>query len=95
MSLLIGAALTRRAFLGKLAAGAFAGAGSLFFGARAFSKAAAESEPSRAVVSFHMDRPYIDVTGKAMPFLPPRGACSAAPVAHLSERAFRCVNCYA
>ena len=42
-----------------------------------------------AVVSIHMDQPYIDVTGRALPYLPPAGARAAAPVAGLSETEFR------
>jgi hypothetical protein len=36
-----------------------------------------------------MDQPYIDLTGRAKPYQPPNGLCSAAPIAHLSELEFR------
>ena len=36
-----------------------------------------------------MDQPYIDVTGRATPYIPPAGLRSAAPIAHLSELEFR------
>jgi hypothetical protein len=42
-----------------------------------------------------MDQPYLDTTGKAAPYHPPVGARSAAPVAHLSEEAFRRAQSYA
>jgi hypothetical protein len=41
------------------------------------------------VISFHMDQPYLDMTGAALPYLPPDGARSAEPAACLDERAFR------
>jgi hypothetical protein len=88
--------LTRREFVAKLAvAGAAAGAicAAPFTGA--FDGARDTRGTRRAVVSFHMDRPYIDPTGAAMPYYPPRGARSAAAVAHLNEEAFRRMQCYA
>jgi len=42
-----------------------------------------------AVVSIHMDQPYLDTTGRALPYDPPAGVRGAAPVAHLSETEFR------
>jgi hypothetical protein len=53
--------------------------------------AVAEMRPP--VVSFYMDRPYLDPTGTAMPYLLPRGARSGAPLALLSEEAFRSAQC--
>ena len=50
--------------------------------------------PRGEVVSFHMDRLYLDATGTAAPYHPPPGARSAAPVAHLAEDAFRSRHCY-
>lgn len=47
-----------------------------------------EIAPGRAitpVVSFHLDRPYLDFTGKAIPYLPPAGARGAEGLAGLSE----------
>jgi hypothetical protein len=83
--------LTRRDFVAKLAvAGAAIGAFSTARGA-----ICAAAPPARpAVVSIHMDQPYIDVTGTAMPYRPPSGARSAEPVAHLAEEAFRGAHCY-
>lgn len=89
--------LTRRDFVAQLAvAGAAIGAFSLAPGAAVFAEAPASSRQTRKpVVSFHMDRPYIDPTGTAMPYLPPSGARSGAPVARFSEETFRRMQCYA
>ena len=43
---------------------------------------AAVNEP---VVSFHLDRPYLDLTGLETPYVPPSGLQSGAPLAALSE----------
>jgi len=89
--------LTRRDFVAQLAvAGAAIGALTLTPGAAALAEAPASSRQNRKpVVSFHMDRPYIDPTGTAMPYLPPGGARSGAPAARFSEEAFRRFQCYA
>jgi hypothetical protein len=95
--------LTRRDFVAKLAAaGAAVGALSIAPGAGLLAGTSASSQRARGevvssheVVSFHMDQPYIDPTGAAMPYRPPRGARSAAPVARFSEEAFRRMQCYA
>src|SRR5215468_1729827 len=44
----------------------------------------------RGIVSFHVDRPYLDLTGSGMPYVPPPGLRSAAMLAHLDETTFRC-----
>ena len=89
--------LTRRDFVAKLAvAGAAIGAFALAPGAACAAQGSASSVQSRTpVVSFHMDRPYIDPTGTAMPYRPPGGARSGAPAARCSEEAFRRMQCYA
>jgi len=89
--------LTRRDFVAQLAvAGAAIGAFTLAPGAAALTEAPARSQQTcQPVVSFHMDRPYIDPTGTAMPYYPPRGARSGAPVARFSEETFRRMQCYA
>ncbi|HEX4003012.1 MAG TPA: hypothetical protein VHX36_10215 [Candidatus Acidoferrales bacterium] len=97
--------LTRRTFVAQLAAAAAAvgavvavrGAvrGAVRSAARAAGASASTRATRRPVVSFHMDRPYIDRTGTAMPYDPPRGARSAEPAACLSEEAFRRMQCYA
>ncbi len=89
--------LTRRDFVAKLVvAGAAIGAFALTpGGAWATEASASPAQPRNPVVSFHMDRPYLDTTGTAMPYLPPGGARSGAPVARFSEEAFRRMQCYA
>jgi hypothetical protein len=89
--------LTRRDFVAKLAvAGAAIGALSMAPGAVLPLEASADTGWScAAVVSFHMDRPYVDRTGTATPYRQPRGARSAAAVAHLNEETFRRMQCYA
>jgi hypothetical protein len=74
--------LTRREFVGELAAGAVMAA----LGTRI---SALRPAAHAAVVSIHMDQPYIDRSGRALPYLPPPGMCAAAPVEHLSETEFR------
>ena len=37
------------------------------------------------VVSFHLDQPYLDLTGLEKPYVPPAGMRSGAPLAALSE----------
>jgi hypothetical protein len=73
--------LTRREFVAKLAAGAA-------LAAMPAEMCAAMSRRT-AVVSIHMDQPYLDTTGRALPYDPPVGLRAAAPVAHLSETEFR------
>ena len=41
--------------------------------------------PHSPVVSFHLDQPYLDLTGLEKPFVPPAGMRSGAPLAALSE----------
>jgi hypothetical protein len=87
--------LTRRDFVAKLAvAGAALGVVSLAPGARCAEPSANSRRICHEVVSFHMDRPYVDVTGAATPYHPPRGMRSAAQVAHLGDEAFRRICCY-
>lgn len=40
------------------------------------------------VVGFHMDRPYLDLTGTAEPYLPAAGLRSGQALAELSEAEF-------
>jgi hypothetical protein len=79
--------LTRRAVLGILAALASALAAIPF--RDPFSQTASCPAGRRAIVSFHMDQPYLDWSGTALPYHPPPGARSAQGVAHLSEEMFR------
>jgi hypothetical protein len=43
------------------------------------------SSPNEPVVSFHLDQPYLDLTGLEKPYVPPSGMRSGAPLAALSE----------
>jgi len=75
--------LTRREFVAQLAV---AGAAVAALPAKIDACMPGARSP---VVSIHMDQPYLDVTGRAVPYLPPAGLRGAAPVAHLSETEFR------
>jgi hypothetical protein len=39
------------------------------------------------VVAFHLDQPYVDLTGLGKPYVPPAGVRSGAPLAALSDEA--------
>ncbi|MEJ1962376.1 MAG: hypothetical protein WDO56_12875 [Gammaproteobacteria bacterium] len=39
------------------------------------------------VVSFHLDQPYVDLTGLETPYVPPAGMRSGEPLAALSDEA--------
>jgi len=88
--------MTRRAFLAEVAvASAVAGAASAASPVGMFGKASGLARGPRCeVVWFYMDRLHLDPTGEAEAYQPPRGARSAAAVAHLSEEAFRRRQCY-
>jgi hypothetical protein len=76
--------LTRRDFLANLAAaGALA---ALPLPAELCGEMRFAAHP---VVSIHMDQPYVDWTGRALPYLPPAGVRAGAPIAHLTEAEFR------
>ncbi len=77
--------LTRRAFARMVAAAGVAIA--ITVDEVLFSEAMPRGK--RAVVSFHMDRPYLDRSGTAVPYHPPAGARSAQFAAQLSEEEFR------
>ena len=87
-SVTVAGTLTRRTFMGVIALGgaamvAPAGADALLPQAE---RAGGQRSP---VVSFHMDQPYVDRSGTAMPYYPPPGVRSADAAAHLSEEVFR------
>ena len=44
-----------------------------------------EGGPHAPIVSFHLDQPYLDLTGLAKPYVPPVGMRSGASLATLSE----------
>ena len=85
-SLRVAATLTRRTFMGAIALGGaalVAPAGALLAQAE---RAGGRGSP---VVSFHMDQPYLDMTGTAIPYYPPPGVRSGDAAARLSEEVFR------
>jgi hypothetical protein len=71
--------LNRRDFIARVAA---AGSLATTMVARAAAKPPGHAAP---VVSFHLDRPYLDPSGKALPYLPPLGARGAEALARLGE----------
>ncbi len=94
------AGLSRRAFVGGAATAVGAVAVSVavpaLIGERACLAAPARIEASPArpepgrhpVVGFCMDRPYLDPTGAAEPYIPPAGTRSGQVLAELSESEF-------
>jgi hypothetical protein len=88
-------ALTRRAFIGEIAAASVTlSTLPLVCGARPAADSETRVAQPRGIVAFHMDQPYWDASGAAVPYLPPPGMRSAAPIAHLSEAELRGVQCY-
>ena len=83
------ASLTRRGFIGVLA-----GAGAALTSIPYVHLGAARSVCSHPVVSIHMDQPYLDWTGTAVPYYPPLGTRSAQIVASLDEESLRLQHCY-
>jgi len=81
----ISRSLTRRAFLSLLAA---------LGGAVGFKRALGHDRAQaaawgRPVVSFHMDHPYLDWSGTAVPYYPPPGVRSGQVLANLDEESLR------
>lgn len=85
-------AMTRRVFMHML--GAAGTALAISPGGLVLSEAI-PSGGRREIVSFHMDQPYLDRTGTAVPYNPPPGARSGEVVARLTEEAFRRSHVYA
>ncbi len=85
-SLRVAATLTRRTFMGVIALG---GAALVTPAGALLAQAERAGERGNPVVSFHMDQPYLDMTGMAIPYYPPPGMRSADGAARLSEEAFR------
>jgi hypothetical protein len=87
--------LTRRAFVKSFA---FAGTAFAVLPSALHAALHAPGQSAAAmrqpVVSFYMDRLYLDPTGTAIPYLSPLGMRSGAPLAHLSEEAFRRAQLY-
>ena len=51
----------------------------------AIASSAPDAHAAAPVVSFHLDQPYLDLTGLEKPYVPPAGLRSGAPLAALSE----------
>ena len=96
-------AITRRTFVRRIAAAGTVAAAAPFAAGEGLSIEAQGLQPALPglpaapavlappVVSFHMDQPYLDVSGKAVPYHPPRGLRSAQSLAELSDEAFHCL----
>jgi hypothetical protein len=85
-SLRVTATLTRRTFMGVFA---LAGAALAAPVGALLAQAERAGERGSPVVSFHMDQPYLDMTGTAIPYYPPPGVRSGDSAARLSEDVFR------
>jgi hypothetical protein len=90
--------LTRRLFISEMATAsvALSALPAVFSGVMLPSDGHSPLTDARSagVVSIHMNQTYWDESGAAIPYFPPRGTRSAAPIAHLSEQAFRSMHCY-
>lgn len=91
--------INRRDFLAKLAFVSVGLAAASARGGRTLLRAASAASVklprnSRPVVSIHMDQPYLDLTGRAVPYYAPQGMRSGEPLAHLSEEVFRRQLCF-
>lgn len=85
-SLTVAATLTRRTFIGVIALG---GTALAVPGGALLAQTERAGGCGSAVVSFHMDQPYLDMTGTAIPYYPPPGVRSGDSAARLSEEVFR------
>jgi hypothetical protein len=85
-SFTVAAILTRRTFLGAIALG---GAALVVPTGALLAQAERAGGHGNPVVSFHMDQPYLDLTGTAIPYYPPPGVRSGDAAARLSEEVFR------
>jgi hypothetical protein len=83
--------LTRRDFISELAFAGAAMAPMAMLPAGIFAAVPAVRGP---VVSIHMDQPYLDTTGRALPYVPPNGVRAGAPIGNLSEAEFRSCQIY-
>lgn len=75
--------LNRRTFL------VFSGVMSGAFGRGAFA-----APPAVAAVAIHMDKPYLDFTGKVESYRPPDGLRGGQAVSELDELQFRAAHFY-
>lgn len=91
--------INRRDFLAKLTIVSAGVAAVWVDGGRALLRAASAASLKlprnlMPVVSIHMDQPYLDLTGRAVPYYAPQGMRSGEPFAHLSEEIFRRQLCF-
>lgn len=91
--------IKRRDFLAKAAIVSAGAAAAWVDGGRVLLRAVSAASVklprnSMPVVSIHMNQPYLDLTGRAVPYYAPQGMRSGEPLAHLSEEAFRCQLCF-
>jgi hypothetical protein len=63
---------SRRSFLTGIAVAAAAGCG---------APGLAAAAPARPVVSFHMDQPWLDLSGRSVPYIPAAGVAVELPEA--------------
>jgi hypothetical protein len=82
----VAATLTRRTFMSAIALG---GAALVVPAAALLAQTERAGGRGCPVVSFHMDQPYLDMTGTAVPYYPPPGVRSGDATARLSEEVFR------
>ncbi len=82
----VAATLTRRTFMGAIALG---GAALVVPAGTLLAQTERAGGCGSPVVSFHMDQPYLDMTGTAIPYYPPPGLRSGDSAARLSEEVFR------
>jgi hypothetical protein len=85
-SLRVAEILTRRSFLGAITLG---GAALVVPAGALLAQTERAGRRGSPVVSFHMDQPYLDLTGTAIPYYPPPGVRSGDSAAQLSEELFR------
>jgi len=88
------AVLTRRDFVAVVAAAAGVVANPLRGALRTLGSSTPVSARRKPVVGFHMDRPYLDPSGMAEPYLPPAGTRSGEILAQLSETEFLSLHPY-
>ena len=102
-----GRAMSRRSFVKQLAGGLAVAAAAQgicvrVLGASSLAQSGLIAQSGRVVqsprlppvVSFHFDQPYLDESGRGLPYRPPRGLRSGQGLAQLSEQEFRTLMPY-
>ena len=90
------AGLSRRIFVAWVAAGGAVAVAFPYAFAVAAPAQSHSADPARLkpVVGFYMDRPYLDLTGMAKPYIRPIGTRSGQVLADLSETEYRALHPY-